>query len=114
MENREVDTLIAEKIFGWKTTNYGLLNVIDAHTEDDDITLGKDFSPSEDIYDAWVVVNKMSYGKTERAFKLENSNMGFWASFAVNDTWHHSGRQRNAPLAICLAALKAVGVEVTT
>jgi hypothetical protein len=69
--------------------------VIAVYTEDEEeMVIPDDFSPTENLENDWKVVNKLSYGHTERACKLENSYMSYSASFEVNDTWYHSGQKR--------------------
>lgn len=112
---REIDRLVAEKVMGWK---------IDEQVSNDDVVAVFDekgnwgtFKPTEWIQDAWQVVEKMREG---RIFSLcdawdENDEPIFYANFQYNDGYHvvnYDAYAKTATLAICLAALKAVGVEV--
>jgi hypothetical protein len=101
---RELDALVAEKIMGWKV-EYGELGH-EHFTENGEIK----FLPfySTNISDAWEVVEKfddISVSKDKKEFLCEivvfNGNIGrVYEAYA-----------ETAPLAICLAALKAVGYD---
>jgi hypothetical protein len=126
---RELDALVAEKVMGWNLLccNHGVdgshscwfdtdgkrlhpkvhLKGWDTDSDEDG------FSPSTSIIDAWEVVERagLVVGKTDE---------GEW--MAVHSTldrefeyWFDAEEgvvASTAPLAICLAALRAVGVEV--
>lgn len=117
LDLREIDRLIAEKVMGWETQEFKNIGVVTAYTEYGEMLIPDDFSPSEDIQDAWVVVEKLRESKT---FLLcdamdKEDNLIYCASFQYNDNYHsisHEACTNTAPMAICLAALKAVGVEV--
>jgi hypothetical protein len=82
----EIDRLVAEKVMGWELCDYGFweteVGPLDSETE---------FNPSTDISDAWLVLEKSG-------FHGEVGDIG--------------GDANSFPMAICLAALKAVGIEV--
>jgi hypothetical protein len=65
----------------------------------------EDFRPSEDIFIAWQVIEKFEYHKIEK-------DAGFYYCTVRNTDEFFEGVAETAELAICLAALKAVGVEV--
>jgi hypothetical protein len=72
---------------------------------------------SSNMNEAWQVVEKLRETKIFSLFDAwdEDDNKIFCANFEYNDTYHvvdYKGYADTAPLAICLAALKAVGVEV--
>lgn len=109
----ELDALVAEKVFGWRRATYGWI----------DPDRGPYIEPapfSTSIASAWLVVEKMR----ERGFGLIlNETPGqyraaFWR-YDGKDGWSIDAWVRSpsptvtvwaetAPLAICLAALKAV------
>lgn len=102
MNNREIDRLIAEKVMGWEfsegcwVTEFGPLDDRDG-----------EWTPSTFLYDAWAVVGKFEDVRLER-------NKSLTPSVRV-DVWNPTKVTAFAdtvPRAICLAALKAVGVEV--
>ncbi len=95
----ELDKLIGENVLGWSKEKV---------KEIDD----EWFAPSSCISDAWVVVNEME----RRGFGID-----LWQScitprifncgFYVNDLpTHNEVQAETVPLAICLAALKAVEI----
>ncbi|ONK21212.1 hypothetical protein BLX87_23065 [Bacillus sp. VT-16-64] len=116
MDLIEIDRLIAEKVMGWEfyedgeswTTENGdhlFFSACDAN----------EWAPSSDISDAWLVVEKLKNKKTYLNICPEKER-------CTVDTWYEddngyylpytSVEAKTAPLAICLAALKSVGVEV--
>lgn len=102
---RELDALIAEKVFGLKTENYGYFLV-----ERVDPSNIKGIYPidylipeySTSIGAAWEVVDKLQ----DYSFILQTLDRTWQARFGV-----HWGRSDTAPHAVCLAALKAVGAS---
>ena len=93
---RRIDVFVAEKVMGW--SKHSVVWYID-----DKPFRISDFSPSTQIADAWLVVEKL-----KERFDIEIScNVQGWTMYVYNDTY--SGIYAPAaPLAICLAALKAV------
>lgn len=122
--NRTLDALIAEHVFGLEV----ICHTYDTHppyinytvkTPDD---IPSYFVPyySSQIGEAWLVVEKMR--ENNYAFCLASvkniPEVGDWSWIAKYE-WHHKGEYKfefetsiYSPLAICLAALKALGVEV--
>lgn len=81
------------------------------------------WNPCEDIADAWMVISRMEekgfWAQTRTPFGLSQCNDGYWCGFTPHlatgwngtpDDWTSAKTQ---PMAICLAALAAVGVEVS-
>ncbi len=116
MNNREIDRLIAEKVMEWEVIEYKNINttVIDDGEFPYEI---EEFKPSKDMADAWEVVEKL---RKFRAFSIhdawdEEDNLIYSARFLYADGAHvieYQAYDKTAPLAICKAALKSVGVEV--
>jgi virulence-associated protein VagC len=106
MNLREIDRLVAEKVMGWKDA-FEVWGLDDVWITDEGEK--RIFNPTTEIADAWQVVEKLTYGKTdfETYFELQLFYMHYYAKFRK-----HEAKAETAPLAICLAALKAVGVEV--
>ncbi len=108
MNKREIDMQIAEKIFGWETQEFKNINVISAFTEDgEELNIPKDFSPSENINDAFNVVDKFFRVDIETG----NGANEHLATIRDEAGWtisYHYGK--TIQLAICGAALKAKGV----
>jgi hypothetical protein len=120
MDLREIDRLVAEKVMGWSIYKEKSGFEWYAVVEDGKfkfIRSVETFEPTKDIRDAWKVVEKL---RERRIFSLydawdEDDNKIFCANFEYNDTYHvvdYKGYAGTATLAICLAALKSVGVEV--
>ena len=104
--DKDLDKLIAEKIFGW------------THEESDLLLNGfHPWSPSTDIELAWQVVEKLR--NTNRVFCLASvvEHMGKKSALMWVAKWEmHDPEYRmefalsaDAPTAICLASLKAIG-----
>lgn len=118
--SRKIDAAIAEHVFGWKKTI--LKDEIGGEEFDvDGYLLPNGFSHyaknvrdySTSIADAWLVVEKM---QKERRLPFQLESVQGWIDpefktklrFGIGD-WQESA---SVPIAICLAALKALGVEV--
>lgn len=89
MENREIDKLIAEKVMGWETEPFG------------------PFFPSTNIQDAWSVVEKLNFDVKVTKYKDSGYQCHVFIPSNVQMVFAES-----APMAICKAALKAVGIEI--
>lgn len=121
---REMDALVAEKVMGWRKEDkamlHGIIQVAFVDTATDyarPIACGcaEDFQPSTDIRDAWQVVEKLdNLGFTTEIDKREAG----WAVVFIDYRKNPIGLKEDnaiadtAPLAICLAAFKACGVEM--
>lgn len=108
---RELDALVAEKVMGWDlvpTRHLVRLRYFRQPGTDSRAARERCYLPrySEDIAAAWGVVEKLS--GYER--KLEECSEGWCFTFEAGEEFW--GQADTAPLAICLAALKAVGVDV--
>lgn len=99
MNLREIDRLVAKKVMGWNLSNLTTPYF------------------SSNIADAWRVVERL---RERKIFFLqdawdENDNKIFYANFQYMDGYtfiNYDAYAKTPQLAICLAALKAVGVEV--
>ncbi|MGG3798952.1 BC1872 family protein [Metabacillus fastidiosus] len=117
MNNQKINKLVAEQIMGWKvkkamdgvTEYYDNGSFCEGKWVEDLGLREKDnvdvFKPSERIQDAWLVVQKFQYHKVEM-------DAGHYYCTLANDGPFFDGDSETAPMAICLAALKTVGVEV--
>jgi hypothetical protein len=101
---RELDALIAEKVMG-----YDDILMPDCYGRPPDMVHVEHYRHeiphySTQIADAWLVVEKLSF-----EFYMERRPQeDYWVLFTdAEDEWH-VGEADTAPLAICLAALKAV------
>lgn len=112
---RELDALVAEKMMGLEIANYTGethegIRVIRVNNPSKVVLAPKPYST--DIAAAWEVVEKMAsvanewtfeFRYTNVAVRVTDNNLNGISVLEVQDT---------APHAICLAALKAVGVEI--
>lgn len=105
MKNREIDILVAEKVMGWKKgANFGVLDNgygVKFVVHD---TLGE-FSPTLRIEDAWQVVEKF------RTFDMSHVHDAFYVTVMRKGN-EYTAEGATAQMAICKAALKAVGIEI--
>lgn len=119
---RELNALIAEKVFGWS----GPAEVLGLHLYMDDPEGNSGEVPeySTDIAAAWEVVERVSAGlnKFAREFWIQRENVGKFPEFEWSysacfqkDHSDHScayhATAETAPHAICLAALKTLEAE---
>ena len=98
---RELDALVAEKVMGWTNVRF-ICHGLSLRGEVDGEPSEKVPFYSVDIDAAWDVVEKIG-----TSFTLERYNRWY-----VEFGDRYSAAADTAPHAICLAALKAVGVEV--
>jgi hypothetical protein len=106
---RELDALVAEKVMGWKPVQ--IHSATDCYDDEHGISKCLEFHQfSTDIACAWQVVEKL---EVNFLFDIDNWN-DQWKCTVLergnNRSW--TAREKTFPLAICLAALKAYGVEV--
>lgn len=119
---RELDALVAEKVFGlhrnerghWYDVSGSSIPCYYADTEPcDPSSWLPDYSTS--IAAAWEVIERVVSGKVSEnlegfALTVQPGTIG--ASFSnLHGKGHFQSNGKTAPLAICLAALKAVGVD---
>lgn len=114
---RELDALVAEKVMGWRPWSggyyYGSADgqvMVCLHENDG---MARYWSPSTDIAAAWRVVERLHTGRTFGldwlGFDGEEWRCCFGWSENDDHLGFHHAEAATAPLAICLAALKAVG-----
>lgn len=137
---RELDALVAEKVMGWKRVEkphkFGTGITIhlrapgkpeEPNTVCEYITgdiaapcLPSEFIPkySTDIAAAWYVVEKIKHNGPAEAkdmdatLTIEEADGEWWVGWRWHEWTGDGASAQSAPHAICLAALKAVGVEV--
>ncbi len=99
----EIDSLIAEKIFGWKLDDESAL----VWLLPDGSRRGALPHYSTDIADAWQVIEHMNdRGWSPTVF----CEFQWWiANFFTDIAGSFEASAETAPLAICLAALRAMG-----
>lgn len=96
MTNREIDALVAEKVMGFRRPSEKSISAMLPFN-----TWPRHYSTS--IADAWTVVEKIR----DDNFNLEEHGTHWKAHFGSE--W---AGDESAPRAICIAALRSVGVEV--
>ncbi len=110
LDLRKIDRLIAEKVMGWEKLNKNFWNNKGAWIP------VNTFNPSTNIQDAWVVVKKLNETFTVDIRDTLNDGAECYLYEFQEETEtlfpYKAADGETAPLAICLAALKAVGVEV--
>lgn len=111
--SRELDALVAEKVMGWKWEDDRL--TIEGHYKDENGEYHSSFFPSTDIAAAWEVVEKFDrYEIVKTELPLPTGEV--WKPHVVLSHWKKDSFGTafgdTVPHAICLAALKAIGVEI--
>lgn len=114
----EAARLIAEHIMGWSTATHRICEEHGLYVDD-----GVDFDPWTNIRDAWKVVERMAQGFgyldgyrlelmqiIDRLKHGENAGKLIWRASFLGPTYG-TENARTAPIAICLAALKAQDVH---
>jgi hypothetical protein len=127
---RELDALVAEKVMGWRLEERGYVATfwVDENGKvkraaepcSIDFCSCEVFSPSTDISDAWKVVEKLGIipNSFYIGYKTDKNGKKIYRAFFQKENpittliYTYEADAETAPLAICLAALKAVGVEV--
>ena len=119
MENREIDRLVAEKVMGWvaasevmrdEDTKLPFTRRYWSDTEGN-YTNQFHFVPCERIQDAWLVVEH--FIKKGWDFSIETTlHFNFVVDFNDGGANMYCETSESAPMAICLAALKVVGVDI--
>lgn len=114
MDLRKIDSLIAEKVMGWGLKE---LNVCSAWIDNQNgWCLKQLWNPSRDMRDAWKVVKKLNEIFTVDVQDTLNDGASCCLYEFQEETEslipYSATEAETAPLAICLAALKSVGVEV--
>lgn len=116
MNLRKIDALVAEKVMEW--TDCDEYFGCPPEQPDDGFHIASLPHFCTDLSNAWEVVNRLT--GQEWSFKLEYSEIYGWiATFAPRaQHWKscqcmaYVGQGETAPLAICLAALRAMGTDV--
>lgn len=108
---RELDALIAEKVFGLPQSTW---RDGEDHRDEDGVgvvVLGVRPDPySTDIAAAWTVVEKLDLLRNHSFERSPDGLYEIGVLYSDDGYWEVYGSAPTAPHAICLAALKAVGV----
>jgi hypothetical protein len=115
LENHELDRLIAEKVMEWEVASFPNIQVVEAYTEFGTLQISDDFSPSTDIQDAWLVVKKMNQKFAVEVRTTLNDGAECFLYRYQEETESYipvcSAEEKDAMMAICLAALKVVSLD---
>lgn len=114
---KEMDALVARKVMGWKlkeTFNGG--RAVEIWEGDPKARWGRiiqGFQPSQRIPDAWEIVEKLySEKKWGINVRSDHVNKGWIIdSYKLDLKGQFEVFAKTAPMAICLAGLKIVGIE---
>lgn len=114
MDLRKLDTLVAEKVMGWNQLEHmGLKRIIWKPGYSDDVAWFNDPPRySTDIAAAWEVFEASEKEWRMDIISRDSDNRDGWIVGSY-DPDRVISKGRTAPLAICLAALKAKGVDVS-
>ncbi len=115
MDPRRIDALVAEHVMGWTNnrddpTKSGMWGINDWLDETTPVLMPDFPSYSTDIAAAWEVLEELI-----PKYLLSLSWVDGWevSHYEANEqVTYHLAEDASAPLAICLAALKAKGVSV--
>jgi hypothetical protein len=108
MTPRQRDALVAEKVMGWiKSTERPQRWITDYGALHEDY-----WRPTSSIAAAWEVVEKMRSNGWEFELDSDVDRINEWCATFVTLSAVERGISPKAPEAICLAALRAVGVDV--
>jgi len=118
---RELDALVAEKVMGWELHYpyaHDVENNVNYDLADTKIAFVKRFNPSTDIAAAWQVVEKMHLADPMAIIHISNGDGdsmdidiipgGVMSPLKLAHSKIENGTFEDFPLAICLAALKAI------
>jgi hypothetical protein len=112
MENREIDYLIFEHVL---KNEKGYMEYLKQQKDDLNLYIVKRYSTN--IQDAWVVVDKLNKQWEFELYRDNGKDEPFYCDFSGYDKFayvdrFYRGVANTAPLAICKAALKSVGIDL--
>lgn len=106
MDVEQVNQLVCKKVLNWKSIKRtDDMKLAEAWQSEDGIIEKNVFSPATDIKDAWIIAEKF-----QNHFHLIGLEDGQWKCDIwdnENEDWKFSATEKTAPLAICMASLKA-------
>lgn len=109
----KINELVATRVMGWHKFSSPIWDGSSVWSDEEDNWHGDvdDFNPSENIRDAWAVVEKFDRIDVEREngeyFACIYNGINSDGSYTV-----YASEAKTAPMAICLATLESVGVEI--
>lgn len=119
METSQIDTLVAEKVYHWhKRKSNGVLMWCN-HEETPQRLAGLDFdtaeavfSPSVSISDAWELLRLCHYATVTYMSGFSKEPYKCTLQIRGGESVEATEWAASAPLAICLAVLRSVGVDI--
>jgi hypothetical protein len=121
VKDNELDKLVAEKVMGWVAEEIPAKQFLSAYVlykrpEPPHVPDYK-WSPSTNIQDAWLVVERLNNSLNTITKVNNNSKIGYEVEMFKYDSEGdlddvYKTHQETAPLAICITALKSVGIEM--
>lgn len=108
MNNRAIDYLIATKVMGWEDNGTPFYGLNGERVESKEF-----FNPSDNIQDAWKVVDKLA--NEEIMTNVKNClDFGYRVELLMPESYEGDIEvtKETAPLAICLAALESKNVKL--
>jgi len=118
---QKIDSLVAEKVMGWKLNKMGgFYYWVDE--KGNDKARASTWQPTLCMSDAWQVVEKLEVISNSFyiGYKVDKNGKKIYRAFfqkehPITTIIHtYEADAETAPLAICLAALKTVGIEIET
>jgi hypothetical protein len=107
MNKKEINDLVAEKVMGYVRSKF---KGQEGWGTKDQHRWFSHFNPSGDISDAWLVAEKFDY---VHLFRMDDWNENKYECKLIFDNERSFyGIGETAPIAICLAAFKALGIDI--
>ena len=109
MTPSKLNELAAVRVMGWRVTEGAWVKWYSS--DDGRKTHSPDWNPATDIADAWRLVEKVAATNPNGCWQLTRRFDGVWRCEFFDGKLRVAAHNKTAPLAITLAALRAVGVE---
>jgi hypothetical protein len=107
MDKRKINYLVAEKVMGYVRSKY---RGQEGWGTPDQHTWYSHFNPTGDISEAWLAVDKLK--SNSEFFSLDFEDEVWTCEFGNQYSGMYEVTADTAPMAICKAALKIVGIEI--
>lgn len=121
MDKRQIDRLIAEKVYGWETQEFKNIDTVVTYTEDgEELKIPEDFNPTGGIESAWNVLKEIKKTKGIQADLSTNDfsiKLYIWKEdktppYNYKQTLAHMGDEETPineiPITICRAVIEAL------
>lgn len=110
-----IDALVAEKVMGWKWHNRLLCWVLGGVATLSETRSKRDYQPTRSIANAWEVVEHFGVlpVSIDNCWRdVGGERVSGWTCEITSHECTGEATASTAPLAICLAALRALGIDV--